>query len=189
MDTKHTKWNLNPLFSSDDDPSMEKEREEVKKKSYEFIEKWKNKKEHLKDPKVMKEALLEYDNWQKNYGVDGKEGFYFWLRTSQDNNDPKLKAKFNKIAEFGKKIHNDIMFFELDIAKIPEDEQKKFLDSEDLKDYKHFLERIFQNAKYLLSEPEEKILALKSDTSHSNWVDMTEAFLAKEEREIEFRDT
>lgn len=188
MNTKQTTWNLALLFSGDDDPKMAEDRKMVEEKSYQFIEKWKNKKEYLSDPALLAEALSEYEEWQRNYGTDGKEGFYFWLRTSQDNNDPKIKAKFNKISDFSKKIHNDMMFFELGIAKIPESEQKRFLEAEELKDYKHFLESIFQNAKYLLSEPEEKILALKSDTSHSNWVDMTEAFLAKEEREVEQKD-
>ena len=188
MNTKQTTWNLALLFSGDDDPKMAEDRKMVEEKSYQFIEKWKNKKEYLSDPALLAEALSEYEEWQRNYGTDGKEGFYFWLRTSQDNNDPKIKAKFNKISDFSKKIHNDMMFFELGIAKIPESEQKRFLEAEELKDYKHFLENIFQNAKYLLSEPEEKILALKSDTSHSNWVDMTEAFLAKEEREVEQKD-
>jgi len=188
MNTKQTTWNLALLFSGDDDPKMAEDRKMVEEKSYQFIEKWKNKKEYLSDPALLAEALSEYEEWQRNYGTDGKEGFYFWLRTSQDNNDPKIKAKFNKISDFSKKIHNDMMFFELGIAKIPESEQKRFLEAEELKDYKHFLENIFQNAKYLLSEPEEKILALKSDTSHSNWVDMTEAFLAKEEREVERKD-
>jgi oligoendopeptidase F len=51
-----------------------------------------------------------------------------------------------------------------------------------LKDYRHFLERIFADSKFLLTEPEEKILNLKSPTSYSNWVKMTSGFLAKEER-------
>ncbi|MCK4684743.1 MAG: hypothetical protein KAT44_07275, partial [Pirellulales bacterium] len=55
---------------------------------------------------------------------------------------------------------------------------------EGLKKYKHFLEKLFAEAKYLLTEPEEKILTLMSDTSYSNWVDMLSGFISKEEREI-----
>jgi oligoendopeptidase F len=53
-----------------------------------------------------------------------------------------------------------------------------------LSNYRHYLERIFAEAKYLLTEQEETILNLKTPTSHSNWVKMTSGFLAKEERGV-----
>jgi oligoendopeptidase F len=53
-----------------------------------------------------------------------------------------------------------------------------------LQPYKHYLERLFENARYQLSEEEEKIVNLKSKTSHSNWVDMTSRFISREEREV-----
>jgi oligoendopeptidase F len=102
----------------------------------------------------------------------------------QDQNNPDLKAKFNRIENFSKKIENDIQFFHLRIAKISRKYQKKFLEYDGLKDYKHFLERIFAESRYLLSEPEEKILNLKTSTSYSNWVKMTSGFLSREERTI-----
>ena len=39
-------------------------------------------------------------------------------------------------------------------------------------------------SKYLLSDAEEKILNLKHQTSHTNWVKMLSGFLSKEERVI-----
>ena len=103
---------------------------------------------------------------------------------TQDQNDPKLKAKFNMIEHFSKKIENDIQFFTLRIAKIPESRQKIFLEYRGLKNYRHYLERLFAESKHLLSEPEEKIMNLKSSTSYSNWVRMTSSFLVKEERKV-----
>lgn len=175
-------WNFKPLFEGDDDPRIEKKRSLLGKKSYEFIDKWQDRKDYLTDPEVLRQALDEYEAWKRHYGSEGDEGYYFWLRTSQDQNDPGLKAKFNKIENFSKKIENDIQFFYLRIAKIPAKKQKKLLQYAALKDYRHFLERIFADSKFLLTEPEEKILNLKSPTSYSNWVKMTSGFLAKEER-------
>lgn len=183
-----TKWDLTPLFTSDNDPTAKEKRKEVQEKSYEFINKWKDRDDYLKDPAVLKEALDEYEVWNRLYGCYGVEEYYFWLRSTQDGNDPDLKAKINKTEDFGRKILNDIQFFNLNISKISQDKQKKFLESEDLKEYKHFLERNFAWSPYLLSEPEEKILTLKSDTSHMNWVRMVSDFLAKEEREVLLED-
>jgi oligoendopeptidase F len=181
---KHITWNLGKLFSGDNDPAMEKRRKTVEHRSYAFINKWKDRSDYLEDPTILKEAMDEYEAWKKDCGTDGDEGYYFWLRTTQNQNDPGLKAKFNKIEQFSKKIENDIQFFYLRIAKIPKEQQKKFLDYSGLRDYKHYLERIFAESKYLLSEPEETILNLKTSTSHSNWVKMTSGFLAKEERKV-----
>jgi oligoendopeptidase F len=181
---KQILWNLKTLFDGDDDPEIAKKRKLIEKNSYEFINKWKERKDYLEDPAILKKALEEYTNWKKNYGSEGDEGYYYWLRTTQDQNDPDLKAKFTQIEHFSKKIENDIQFFYLRIAKIPEKQQNKFLEYAGLKDYRHFLERIFAESKYLLSEPEEKIMNLKTPTSYSNWVRMTSGFLAREERKI-----
>lgn len=181
---KQTTWNLKPLFKSDDDPAMADARKTVESESYKFINKWKDRKDYLNDPAVLKEALDEYEVWLRNYGTDGKEANYFQLRTSQDQNSPKLKAKFNQIQEFSNKIFNNIQFFPLRLARIDKDAQKKFLDFPGLRDYRHFLERIFAESKYLLSEPEEKIMNLKSMPAYVNWVNMAESFLVREEREV-----
>lgn len=180
--SKQTKWNLNPLFKSDNDPAMARERKKIERESYKFINKWKNRTDYLENPAVLKEALDEYEKWLRFCGTDGKEGAYFHLRTAQDQNSPKLKAKFNQVQEFGNKILNDIQFFNLKIARISPGRQKDFLEFPGLKIYKHWLEKVFREAKYLLSEPEERILNLKTLPAYINWVNMTEGFLSKEER-------
>jgi oligoendopeptidase F len=177
-------WNLQHLFKNDDDPNMEKQLKDVVKKSYQFINKWKNRKDYLKYPDILRQALDDYERWKRTCGTDGKEGYYFLLRTAQDQNNPHLKAKYNKVENVSKKIENDIQFFYLSIAKISKRRQKKFLESSCLKPYIHFLERIFAESQYLLSEHEEKILNLKTSPAHSNWVKLTSSFLSKEVREV-----
>lgn len=177
-------WDLSPLFSSDADPGIEANLRQVEKKSYAFINAWKDRTDYLRDPKVMQQALGAYEQWKKNWGADGDAGYYYWLRTQQDMNDTELRARFNRVEEFSRKIENDIQFFHLRIAKIPKARQKRFLAYEGLRKYRHFLARIFAEADYLLSEPEEKILNLKSATSYAQWTRMTAGFLAKEERKV-----
>jgi oligoendopeptidase F len=177
-------WNLKPLFAGDNDPRIEVKRKLVEKKSAAFINAWKDRTDYLEDPAVLRQALDQYEAWKRQYGTDGDEGYYFWLRTQQDQNDPKLKARFNKIDEFSKKLENESQFFYLRIARIKPELQQKFIASPYLANYRHFLERIFAESRYHLSEPEEKILNLKSATSSSNWTKMTAGFLSKEERPV-----
>ena len=181
---KNDTWNLSALFKSDDDSEMEKKRKIVLEKSYAFINKWKDRIDYLENPEVLKQALDEYEEWSRKYGSSGDEGYYFHLRSAQDQNNTKLKAKVNKLIEFSVKIDNDIQFFTLRIARIPQNLQNQFLNYKGLSPYKHFLERAFAESKYLLSEPEEKILNLKSTPAYRNWVKMVEGFLSKEEREL-----
>lgn len=188
LKTGQTKWNLKPLFESGTDPRMPEQRKIIEQKAYEFINTWKNREDYLKDPDVLAQALDQYEQWKRFYGTDGNEGYYFWLRTQQDQNDPKLKAAFNKIEEFSKKLENDSQFFYLRIARIKPEDQKRFLDHEPLAKYRHFLERVFAESRYHLSEPEEKIMNLKSATSYSNWTKMTSGFLTREERVVLLED-
>jgi oligoendopeptidase F len=181
---KGYEWNLTDLFDNDDDPRIERKRKIVQQKSYAFVNTWKGRTDYLRNPAILLKALDEYEKWRRYYGSEGDEGYYFWLRTSQNQNDPVLKAKFNLIEEFSKKIQNDIQFFSLRIAKIPYRFQQKFIRYPGLQKYRHYLERLFAESKYLLSEPEERILNLKSPSSYSNWVKMTSGFLSKEERSV-----
>jgi len=185
---EQVQWNLRQLFKGDQDPEIEKERPRTEEKSYRFINKWKDRTDYLETPAVLRQALDEYEMWSGDCGTDGNEGYYFWLRTQQDQNDPELKARFNQVENSSRTILNDIQFFQLRIAKIPSGQQNKFLDYNRLREYKHFLERIFAESKYLLSEPEEKILNMKSSTSYSNWIKMTSGFLAKEQRTVLLED-
>jgi oligoendopeptidase F len=140
--------------------------------------------DYLEDPLVLRRALDHYETWKRSYGTDGEEGYYFWLRTQQDQLDAALKAKFNKMEDFSKRLENESQFFYLRIARIKPEAQNGFLEHEALNKYRHFLERIFAESRYHLSEPEEKILNLKSATSYANWTKMTSSFLSKEERSV-----
>lgn len=184
LDTSKTKWDFSTMYSGDSDPKIDTDKEKVKKACYTFINKWKDNQDYLKDPEVLKQALDEYEELNRNYGSTGAYGYYFWLRKSQDETDPKLKAEMNKIEDDATKIANDIQFFAHQLSKVSLKTQKEFLNNTELKDYHFYLEGLFKFAKHLLSEPEEKILRLKGPVSYSNWVKMVTSLLSKEERDI-----
>lgn len=185
MDKIETNWNLGLLFSSDDDPEITRTRKDIEKVTDDFSKKWKGTDSYLKQPKKLKEALAEYEHWLKFYGSATREKYYFEKKSSLNQINPKIKAKLNQITEFSQKIHTKIQFFELNIARINPKLQKKFLDYKPLLIYRHFLERSFESAKHLLTEPEEKIMILKSPVAYENWVRMTSGFLAKEEMKVQ----
>jgi oligoendopeptidase F len=181
-------WNLGPLYGSDGDPEIAGDRTKVAAAAAAFVAKWRDNSAYLHDPIVLRRALDDYEKWLRNFGFDGKEGYYFQLRASQDQNSPELKAALNKAEDFGRKIEDEMRFFHMRICKIPARRQKIFLEHPRLAKYRHFLERAFAEARYLMSEAEEKIISAKTPTSHSNWVRMTSGFLVREEREVLLED-
>lgn len=179
---KNLTWNFDDLLKADDDPQIQTKRKEITKATDAFVKKWKERTDYLKNPKILKQALDEYENWTRFYGYGGDESYYFSLRFTQDQTNTSVKAKAQLAEDFSKEIINKIRFFELNIAKIPVKEQAQFLKAIELEPYRHFLEMAFAEAKYLLNEREEMIMSMKATTAYSNWVDMTETFLVKEER-------
>ncbi len=172
-------WDLSSLFK--DEVYISLHRVISEKVSYQFINKWKNRVDYLTNPNILRVALIEYSTLQKNIGLNYKEVYFYELKSALDESNPEIKGHLNKAIELSQKIQNDIQFFEIRLSKIDITTQKIFLDDESLKEYKHFLERLFAQADHILSEPEEKILTLKSLPAYENWVKMLSGFLSKEE--------
>lgn len=176
-----TEWDFSEIKQTEEEEK--KERKIIEKGIRSFIEKYQSKKDYLENPKKLKEALEDLEKLEEK-GTSGNQGYYYQLKFYQDQLNPKTKAKTVQISEFSTKLSNDLQFFHLNIAKISKEKQKEFLNSPELKKYNHMLEKIFENAKYLLTESEEKILSLKEKTSYEKWVDMVASKLSKEERKI-----
>lgn len=182
LNTSQTTWNLGLIFNGDDDPKINATRAEVETKSYAFINKWKDRTDYLEKPEVLAEALKEYEEWAKNLGPYLAEDYYFSLKSFLDQSDTDLKAKLNKLHDLSTKITNDMQFFFHRVSKIPVEKQKTFIEYPELKEYRHILQKAFEESKYLLSEDVEKVLNLKEATSRHNWIRMVSTFISKEER-------
>lgn len=182
-----TDWNLSPLLKNESE--IPQKLEKIKKAHENFVNKWKNNPEYLRNPKILKNALDDLENLEKNFGLSGDAGFYFTLKHSINQADPEIKAKLNKVEELEKTLLNNMNFFTLNISKIPKETQSKFLKDAELKEYRHFLERLFSAAQHTLSEPEEKILTLKQSVAHDFWERMTSSLLTKQEKEINIKDS
>lgn len=179
-----TEWDLSTLLASDEDPKGPLLMEEASKILSSFNAKWQTRTDWLKEPAVLKEIITEYEKIFAGLGLLGPISFYLGLRQAQEEDNTELKAKENKISDRARKNIELIRFFEHRLAGVPKDIQKKFLSDPDLSLYHHYLERLFTEAKYLLSEPEEKIMTAKGAVSHGKWVDMVSTFLSQEERSV-----
>ena len=179
-----TKWNLDLLYKSPQDPKIKEDIERSKKLVSSFCKKWKSNEEYVKQPKTLKEALDDYENLHKRNAFCDKPLYYLGLKNALDQTDVDVKGKLNKVRDTAVKLSNEVQFFELNVSKIDPKLYTTFTNSTHIKEYKHHLEQLFLSSKYLLSEKEENIFTLTSKASFSNWANMLEELLSKQELKI-----
>ncbi len=175
-------WDYSLLLGKDFDQASERAAFAAAIERFESV--WRSRMDYLSNPLILKQALDEYADLVAVFGDGGLEGFHLWLQAQKDQTNTDVRALRNTFTEFKDQQLLKVDFFRLNLGMINDKTQQVFLSHVALKEYRHFLERIFTQAKHQLSEPEEKIMTLKAKTSYSNWVEMVSSFLSKEEREV-----
>lgn len=171
-------WDLGLLYKSHTDPQIEKDVLEVEGILNEFEKKYKNK-DFTKNSESLLKALKDFESIiPKTYGL--KAVSYYSFAKDINAEDKKAEAEITKLSNRLTSAFNKVIFFDLEISKIPEVRQKEILNSPKFKHYRYHLEGIFKRAKHNLTEPEEKIMSLKSLTSRQLWVSGFDKLLSKQ---------
>ena len=179
-----TNWDLGLLFSGENDPRIEKGLKAVEDFSTAFEKKYRGK-PFTKSPKALKVPLDEYIDFEKKNSMAEKAICYFYYRKHLDSDDNIASAFMTKIGNRMTLAGNKVAFFYIEISKIPASRQKIFLNDRGLSAYRYMLKKMFDNAKYLLSEKEEQLTSLLSNTSYSMWIDGQEKLL--NQQVVEYR--
>ncbi len=164
-----TEWNLGLMYESTDDPQIEVDMLKLEKLYTDFATKYKNQ-DFTKDEQSLYDALKDYEALT-DAASSWKPILYFYLAKDIESGNSLLSARFTVLEDRAVKSANKIVFFPIIISKISDENKKKYLASEVLKPFRYFLKTQFRISEHMLSEPEEKILALKAKTSNSMWVD------------------
>lgn len=170
-----TEWDLKNLYyKSEKDPKIEIDLVNYEEAIANFVKKY-SKKDFTSTKAKLLPALV--DALALSEKVGHKPAYYFSYRLALNSGDVVAQKRLNQIETRLTKAGNTLVFFELAIGKIPLQLQKDILQDKAFALYHFYLIGIFETAKYNLSEPEEKILNLKSQTSSSMWVSGTEKIL------------
>lgn len=173
-----TDWNFKLFYKSDSDPQILKDIDLIKKSYNLFEKKYKNKTDYLKSDKALLKILKELETLSLK--ALGKPLHFWSLKLALNSSDSETEAKLNKYSNELAHYENKVLFFDLRLGKISKVQQKKFLKSKVLAPYNYYLKKLFETSKYDLSEPEEKILNLKSLPSYSLWVQGVEKLVNKQ---------
>ncbi len=174
MEKFKTEWNLGLLYKSDKDPQIEKDMQAIEKACTDFEKKYRNK-NFTATPQTLLQALKAHDELEKI--IINKPLWYFSLKKDINTSNTSVTAQITKLEQRVSLAANKITFFSLQIGKIPKKDQKKFLEYKPLASYKYMLERVFAAAVYMLSEQEEQLENLLSQTSVAMWIENQEKLL------------
>lgn len=121
-------------------------------------------------------ASLDADSlaaFMNDYGevqeIAGRAGSFAHLWFSTDTGDPERGALVQEVQERATEIGTQLLFFELEWAQLPEGRADELLTDPKLERARHHLQVLRRFREYLLSEPEERILAEKSVTGRAAW--------------------
>jgi len=178
-----TDWDLSMMYASPADPQIEADLKAAEDACDTFAKKYRpelgGSDAYLREETALAEAL-SFSEKLADTQSGAKPSFYFSLRQAIDSSDSTNEAALAKISDRLTKSFNKILFFDLALGKIPKETQQRFLESQALKPWKYYLDRTWKTSRYDLTEAEEKILSLKSQTSRGMWVDGVEKLIGKQ---------
>lgn len=159
-------WDLSDLYSSLDDTRINIDIEELKSMIYNF-RKYKGRIASLNGKELYK-ALIEYENIEE---LMSKLASYSYLKYSENLASEENLKFYQRIKEELTVFYADILFFTLELNKIPDDKlEELFAESRSLTVYKQVIDDIRVEKPHQLNERLEKLFLDKSITSSDAWV-------------------
>ena len=99
----------------------------------------------------------------------GRAYAFAHLHWSTDTTDAERGALLQSVREKYNRIHQMLLFVEVEWADVDDARAEDLLNDEALADYRHYLELEQQQKQHTLTEPEEKILSEKGVTGRQAW--------------------
>ena len=155
------KWDLTTLFKTDDD--WEKALQQISSDADE-LEAYKGR--LGESAETLLAALKIFEKAQQNEELAGN---YAFLLTAGDAGDSISQEKFGRYMMAATEAGAKSSWFSPELQSIPQEIIEKWIERDDFKNYKIFLQKELRNKPYILSEKEERLMVLHiepNDTAH-----------------------
>jgi oligoendopeptidase F len=169
-------WDLNDLYAGVNDPAIDRDLDAADARADELGQVYRGRIAQLGAGELR--DLLE--GYEQAYELSRKVGAYAYLNWSTNTEDPANGALLQRSTERASRLSQKLVFVELEWAHVPDETAHTLLADPRLagppgpgqagKTYRHWLEVARRYRPYLLSEPEEKILAEKAVTGRQAWM-------------------
>ena len=173
---ENVRWDLSDLYSGVEDPQIDTDLQELLALAKSFEE------SHAGKLKQSLGDALELD--AKMTCLAGKIMIYLFLQRSTDATNEKIQQRMGQVQEaWSRAAANHMTFFEHELVAIEDDDYRAILESdENAKRHQSLLDHLRANRQYLLSEPVERALTLRSPFGPGEWSD----FMEEMEAELSF---
>src|SRR5258708_3613169 len=128
--------------------------------------------------------MKEYEKvLQKTYMLGSFSDYLFTTNTKSD----EIKNFYQESQEFSTKISSQILWFNLEWIELNDKAAKSLIKNHKLNEYKHYLSEARVFKPFTLSEKEEQIFTLKSQTSNEAFKRLYDQTESAEKFEIEIK--
>lgn len=169
------RWDLSELYRGHDDPRIAADMKALAARVERFAKENRGAVAGA-DARKLRSILEEYEGLS---GQVARIAAFAELHASTDQNDEKRTALRDAVQEKVSRWVADLVFFDLELKKIPEETAKTLMASSELAPYRHWLARVRSLARYTLSEPEERVIVKKNVAGRDALVQFREEFAAK----------
>ncbi len=171
---ENVRWNLGDLYAGPDDPAIDADGRWCREKAKEFS-RYRGNVSGLGAPDLLEAVRSLEDLNERARKLLAYSYLYFSTRT----HDSVASGLFQAQKELYSELQRDTLFFELEWTKIDEGLALALASDPALSKYRHYLMSIRRYGPYLLSEPEERILAEKEPAGASSWSALFDKMLSR----------
>jgi oligoendopeptidase F len=155
-------WDLSDLYTALDDPGIQGDLDRLRERAAAFEARFRGRIAAADcTAERLREALDEYEEIVRR---QVRPGAYASLTFSADTSDPARGALLEKVRTESTAVSVRLIFFPLEIGRMPEETFRALLGAEELAPYRHYLEHERLQAAHYLSEPEEKVVEELANT-------------------------
>jgi oligoendopeptidase F len=167
---KGIKWNLSDLYASPDDPGIGKDLKLALEKVSAFEKAYKQPFEDLSKNSPHIPWGDFFKDLKDIVTCLTRPAVYAFLYFAENTSEASRGAFLQKIRTQATEIETRLLFWSIAWKKVSPDAAQKIMGEPELAEYRHYLENFRKLAPFTLSELEERILTLKSNTSDSAFV-------------------
>lgn len=167
------RWDLSDLYTGIDDAAIDADLAALLERARDFAASYRGRLgEALGDALAARGQLTE---------MLDKLVLYLFLQRSTDATNERIQQRIAEVQEAWSQADADhLTFFEHEVAAIPRDTYQALLEEDErVRHHRTLVDRIRDNARYLLAEPVERALVLRSPFGPGEWTDYTDEWEAE----------
>lgn len=158
-------WDLSDLYPGVNSEELKSDQEKVIELSKKFKEEYRGKVAELS----YAEFAESLNSYEEIIQIMGRIGSFAYLQWSTSTEDAKLGKFLQASNELSSEVSQDLTFFNVEWLQLSDKKATQLIESEELKNWKHYLvvSRMYKN--HTLTEDAEKVMSAKSVTGRSAW--------------------